>query len=267
VSASAASYYAKLSDRELERRLRLTRLQQQRAYERRNDRALEALQEHENDIIRERLRRELGEDAVVNPRGRNPERSESKTLGAAMGMLVLLRRTFEDTKKWTPALDAAVRDAEAQLREVLGNVQRGVHTNPTLAILGNPEGRRGTLGRGSPHSTLSESRELETALEILDKVIREHSFQGEVRDSIIEAGKILNALRMQVARGYHRNPSRKKIARKVLAIDYVHASDGKKYTHDFTEDSDHGAVCAYVEDGGRRVVLEASDGKPIVGDY
>jgi hypothetical protein len=64
-----------------------------------------------------------------------------------------------------------------------------------------------------------------------------------------------------------RNPGRKKIARKVLAIDYVHASDGKKYTHDFTEDADHGPVCAYVEQGGRRVILEAQDGKPIVGDY
>jgi len=63
------------------------------------------------------------------------------------------------------------------------------------------------------------------------------------------------------------NPRRKKIARRVLCIDYVHAEDGKKYTHDFTEDTDHGDVCAYVEDGGRRVVLEARDGKPIVGNY
>jgi len=60
---------------------------------------------------------------------------------------------------------------------------------------------------------------------------------------------------------------RRKLATKVLAIDYVHAQDGKKYTHDFTEDTDHGPVCAYVEDGGKCVVLEASDGRAIVRDY
>ena len=86
---------------------------------------------------------------------------------------------------------------------------------------------------------------------------------GRKQDAI----RTLTQLYEQASAGVHHNPSRKKIARKVLAIDYVHASDGKKYTHDFTEDSDHGAVCAYVEDGGRRVVLEAANGKPIVGDY
>ena len=80
----------------------------------------------------------------------------------------------------------------------------------------------------------------------------------------------------QIRTGVHKNPTlailgnpgrRKKLARKVLGIDYVHASDGKKYTHDFTEDTDHGPVCAYVEDGGRRVVFEAADGRAIVKDY
>jgi len=146
-------------------------------------------------------------------------------------------------------------------------VTRNPGRNPTLAILGNPEGRRGTLGRGSPRGALSETAGLDELILRLYEVANTKSLPESDRKKLEEAGRIAYELWHQARRGVHRNPGRKKIARKVLAIDYVHASDGKKYTHDFTEDSDHGPVCAYVEDGGRRVVLEAADGKPIVGDY
>lgn len=60
-----------------------------------------------------------------------------------------------------------------------------------------------------------------------------------------------------------------KIARAVHRIDYVHAVDGKRYTHDFAEEYDKGqsAVEAFVDQGGRRVILKARDGRPIVQDY
>lgn len=63
-----------------------------------------------------------------------------------------------------------------------------------------------------------------------------------------------------------RNPG-STIANKVLAIEYVHATDGKRYRHDFTEDTDHNDVTAKVTRGGRRVTLEARDGQSIVQDY
>lgn len=70
---------------------------------------------------------------------------------------------------------------------------------------------------------------------------------------------------MVVTDPYATNPP--VIARDVEAIEYVHQQDGKRYRHDFSEDRDHGRVRATVQNGGRRVVLEADDGEPIVGEY
>ena len=55
------------------------------------------------------------------------------------------------------------------------------------------------------------------------------------------------------------------LATRVDRLDYRHAQDGKLYTHDFTEDTH--TVVAEVEDGGRRVVLRATNGDPIVEDF
>lgn len=67
--------------------------------------------------------------------------------------------------------------------------------------------------------------------------------------------------------GQQKNPRGEQIARKVERLDYVHTEDGERYTHDFTEDDDHADVTATVLEGGRKVVLKAKDGRPIVQDF
>jgi hypothetical protein len=159
--------------------------------------------------------------------------SESEILGESIGRLEKAVRN----RTW-----GVIPEVVEWLRKLEAQALAGVHRNPTLAILGNP-------------GVLSESATLE---EIIAHVKAGQSLSALER---------LRDLLFQVRKGIHRNPRRKKLARKVLAIDYVHASDGKKYTHDFTEDRDHGPVCAVVEDGGKRVVLEAADGRAIVHNY
>ena len=119
---------------------------------------------------------------------------------------------------------------------------------------------------------LSESDALDMALVSLFA----HDIHEQEAQRLVEAARDkLTALLAQVRRGVHHNPTllvasgnpRRRIARTVLSIAYVHDEDGEEYEHDFTEDRDHGAVAAYVERGGRRVVLEATDGQPIVKDY
>jgi ribosomal protein L29 len=148
-------------------------------------------------------------------------------------------------------IEALARDGAAPAR------------NPTLAILGNPGGLI------TPGNLLSESNTLSESMKVLRDLYSHLNGHGMKGLAAEVAGVVykLDELRGQAAAGYHKNPRRKKLARKVLVIDYVHAEDGKKYTHDFGEDTDHGPVCAYVEDGGKRVVLEASDGRAIVKDY
>jgi surface antigen len=202
----------------------------------------------------------------MHSRGRNPALSEGNNLRAVLVDLQGIRKALGGHGPATTDIHARLDRVIPTIEQLAAQASRGVHRNPTLAILGNPEGRRGTLGRGSPRGALSETAGLDELILRLYEVANTKSLPESDRKKLEEAGRIAYELWHQARRGVHRNP-RKKIARKVLAIDYVHASDGKKYTHDFTEDADHGAVCAYVEDGGRRVVLEASDGKPIVGDY
>ena len=191
------------------------------------------------------------------------------------------------TKRAQTAMDAMERGAGTEYGRANPAVPHG-----TFAKLRRQAVRRGAsdpdayaaaierrmMGKNSQHQ-LSETANLAACINdlqaIQEIVAPTRSPEGkEIGERLGRVIPTLLELLGQAARGIHRNPTlailgnpRRKLARKVLAIDYVHASDGKKYTHDFAEDTDHGPVCAYVEDGGKRVVLEASDHRAIVKDY
>lgn len=180
----------------------------------------------------------------------------------------------------------AVRREEAEdVLTVGGGNVGGPRRNPTLAVVGagNPPGAPGSRrehGQPGTHGLPAYvilSREGVIKGYTWDPVTaargawdadgyyaRWVSMERPALGSMVDKGDIGDVLP-----GYRprNNPPRQRIARQVHDITYEHDDDGKDYRHDFHEDRDHGAVEAYVERGGRRVVLEATDGEPIVKDY
>lgn len=128
-----------------------------------------------------------------------------------------------------------------------------------LMVVGaNPPRRRNSA------EALPEGRTLETVIRHLRKV---SAFLGDdPNGGLVESSiYLLLQLQMQAAKGIHRNPPAVQLAKKILRLDYVHAENGKEYTHDFTEDASR--VVATVVDGGRQINLKAIDGRRIVEDY
>lgn len=125
------------------------------------------------------------------------------------------------------------------------------------------------VGANPPAYALPESQTLSGVIRRLEWVIKAYGDKAKTTDALIElreSVQLLEDLRAQAVRGIHRNPRRRvKLARKMLFFDYVHAEDGKKYTHDFAEDRHR--IEAFIEDNGRRVVLEAVGGGPVAKQF